>query len=764
MNHKEELFLIEKEHLSYAGVKKDNKGKKFVPGYHKELDCVIISKDGTLGEIYEIQGLRIGIPATPKEVNGSEMNKKDQVFRYTAKPDSLKKIKTVVDFNKQSDAVKNKYYPYIDKEFNRRDNGHWFMCNGEATYITGSHYFYLNWAKIDVGQPAFRQANRLFFYFWEACKIDHRTFGMCYLKNRRSGFSFMAASETMNLATRSKNSRFGILSKSGGDAKKLFTDKVVPMSKHLPFFFKPIQAGSDNPKTELAYQVPSTQITKKSWKEGTDEDTLGVEGLDTTIDYKSTEDNSYDGEKLKLLVHDESGKWDKGKSIQRNWRVTQTCLRLGSNVVGKCIMGSTSNKLDSGGQEFKDIYYSGDLRKVKRSALGRTPSGLYSFFINAYWNYEGTFDKYGWPVFETPENPVMGIDGNLIYMGSIESVRSEADNLRETEGKEKAYEFTRQFPATEKEAFRDEITASLFNLEKIYQQIDWNEENGGHRVVQGSFQWENGIKDSQVIWTPNPNGRFRATWLPPKEMRNIVVEEAGIKYPGNKDLLCGGVDSYDISGTVDGSGSNGALHILSGFSMVSQIPNNQFVLEYISRPQTAEVFFEDILMALVYYGAPALIENNKPRLLYHLKRRGYRGYALNRPDKSAKDLSVTEIELGGIPNTSEDIKQAHAAAIESYIDKYVGVVDHKTGGYGNMYLSRTLEDWSRFDINNRTTHDASISSGLAAMGINRLLYRPHGERGVAKISLNIPKYNNDGLHGTPVQRSNPGDYENYYKV
>ena len=28
-----------------------------------------------------------------------------------------------------------------------------------------------------------------------------------------------------------------------------------------------------------------------------------------------------------------------------------------------------------------------------------------------------------------------------------------------------------------------------------------------------------------------------------------------------------------------------------------------------------------------------LAENNKPRLLYHFKRRGYRGFAMNRPDK-----------------------------------------------------------------------------------------------------------------------------------
>ena len=84
-------------------------------------------------------------------------------------------------------------------------------------------------------------------------------------------------------------------------------------------------------------------------------------------------------------------------------------------------------------------------------------------------------------------------------------------------------------------------------------------------------------------------------------------------------------------------------------------PANSFFLEYLSRPPTAEIFFEDVLMALVFYGMPILAENNKPRLLYYLRRRGYRGFSMNRPDKVWNKLSVAEKEVGGIPNSSEDI-------------------------------------------------------------------------------------------------------------
>jgi hypothetical protein len=161
------------------------------------------------------------------------------------------------------------------------------------------------------------------------------------------------------------------------------------------------------------------------------------------------------------------------------------------------------------------------------------------------------------------------------------------------------------------------------------------------------------------------------------------------------------------------------------------------------------MFFEDVLMALVFYGMPLLAENNKPRLLYYLKRRGYRGYSMNRPDKIWNKLSTAEKEIGGIPNSSEDIKQAHAAAIESYIEKHVGLKDDNT--YGGMYFNQTLNDWARFDINNRTKFDAAISSGLAIMACNRHLYRPVGERQTQTLNINLGRYNNKGTRSQIIE-------------
>ena len=709
-----------------------NKKRNWDYGYNKENDIVIISKTGRIGEILEIQGLRIALPAVP-----GKLHDKIDKWQRLEYPKELGKLKNIFDWRGYPEEAKEQWYDYIDEEFKRRDEGFWFMNNSKPTYITGSHYMYLQWSKIDVGAPDFREANRLFYIFWEACKADKRCYGMCYLKNRRSGFSFMSSAETVNQATISSDARYGILSKSGADAKKMFTDKVVPISINYPFFFKPIQDGMDRPKSELAYRVPASKFTRR--KITANEKQEELVGLDTTIDWKNTGDNSYDGEKLSLLVHDESGKWERPDNILNNWRVTKTCLRLGARIVGKCMMGSTSNALDKGGDNFKKLYNDSDV--TSRNRNGQTKSGLYSLFIPMEWNFEGFIDRYGQPVFNSPSDDVFGPDGELIEVGVIDHWENEAQGLKEDQ--DALNEFYRQFPRTEEHAFRDETKNSLFNLVKIYEQIDYNEGNRNSSVVtQGAFQWANGVKDTQVVFHPDPNGRFKVSWIPDRNLQNRVILKNGIKYPGNEHMGAFGCDSYDISGTVDGRGSNGSLHGLTKFSM-DNAPINQLFLEYIARPQTAEIFFEDVLMACVFYGMPLLAENNKPRLLYYFKRRGYRGFSMNRPDKVWGKLSTAEKEIGGIPNSSEDIKQAHAAAIEMYINDHVGHLQN--GNYGSVYFNETLNDWAKFDINKRTKHDASISSGLAIMACNRHLYRPTANRTKQKINLGIARYKNDGF-------------------
>ena len=150
-------------------------------------------------------------------------------------------------------------------------------------------------------------------------------------------------------------------------------------------------------------------------------------------------------------------------------------------------------------------------------------------------------------------------------------------------------------------------------------------------------------------------------------------------------------------------------------------------------------------MALHFYGMPILVENNKPRLLYYLKERGYRKFSLNRPDKHRNNLSKSEKELGGIPS-SQAVISVHAEAIEGYIENHVGVINDISnldyGSCGNMYFNRTLLDWANYDINNRTRFDATVSSGFAIMA-NQSKQRTNIQKH-NQINVNFAKYSNKG--------------------
>ena len=214
------LYTELKGIIPKAVLSNKNRAKSWLYGYNEKYDIVIISKTGEIENVIDINGLKIALPKPPKNIYTRSKEKKEQYWEPSLLPKELSKIKSIFQWHETPNNFKSQWVDYIEKEFDYREQGFWFMNNGKPTYITGTHYMYLQWTKIDVGHPDFREANRIFYIFWEACKADKRSFGMCYLKIRRSGFSFMSSCEGVNQATITKDARIGILSKTGSDAKK----------------------------------------------------------------------------------------------------------------------------------------------------------------------------------------------------------------------------------------------------------------------------------------------------------------------------------------------------------------------------------------------------------------------------------------------------------------------------------------------------------------------------------------------------------------
>jgi len=677
---------------------------------YSDEDPIRICPKGTEGESIEIGGLVILLPATPpkEEIAGYGRPASMQLWERIPMPEELSRIKSMDEWGEMPREFRQKFSPYIEEEFRRRREGFWFYNNGVPTYITGRHYMMLQWTRMDIGYPSFLNFQREIFLHLAACEADPRCIGQLYTKCRRSGYTNICSAVLLDEATQVKDKLLGIQSKTGKDAQEnIFMKKVVYMFRHYPFFFKPIQDGTTNPRMELAFREPSKRITKKN------KTAQKGEALNTVINWKNTTNNAYDGEKLHILYLDEAGKWEKPTDIRDAWRIQRTCLIVGRKIVGKAMVGSTVNPMDKGGKEYKDLWKDSD--PTERNANGRTRSGLYRLFIPAYESLEGFFDKYGNPVVKNPPEPVQGIDGEDVVIGARTYLKNEREALKHDASE--LNEVTRQFPFTTDEAFRDSIDGSLFNIGKIYEQIQYNEELYPNPVVIGNFQWKGGEKDTEVVFSPDVNGRFRIAWMPPKEIRNLRKYDRNKKIAPNAELGVGGVDSYDLDATVDGRGSKGALHLYNKFHM--EYPSNMFVLEYASRPPLAKIFYEDVLMAAVFYGYPILIENNKYGIARYFESRGYDGYLMERPKHLLAANAGIKTKTKGIPSNSQDVIQAHAHAIEAYIHDHVGI-NYDTGEMGRMYFDRTLEDWIGFKIDNRTKFDLSISSGLCLLAAQKV--------------------------------------------
>ena len=710
--------------------------------YDKENDAVILDPKGSKGELIKVGDLNVFLPVVPakKEILFSNLKKEDQYWRRIDEPSGL------------SQDTAEAYTEYIIEEFRRRREGIWFMNNGKPEYLTGTHYFALQWIKMEDsgGYMDFRYAQRDMFYFTQACIVDNRCLGQLFVKSRRTGYTYQIICQLLNDATSVANARLGITSKSNDDAEKAFS-KLSYGFLNLPFFFKPIVKGVEDSKKFLEFAKPSDRTKTGKKKKDTNTDDY----LNTLTDFLPTKNDSYDGQKMFRYLADEASKWTKPANFEKHWGQVSPTFDTGGRIVGKAFVGSTVAAMKDGGEEYFKLYKSSLISK-RNKITSRTPSGLYTYFLPAHKNMEEYTDKYG-ICHELVEkgSGFENAQGIWITIGSIQFL--EAKRSSKKKESDIAYnEELRAFPMTIDEAFRDEMLQSTFNVEKILSQIKINEEHEIDRsLVRGNFQWKDGIQDTIVEWYPNEKGRFLVSWIPKENMRNKfewkTINGDSSRSPLNGDIGAFGCDPYDISTTVDGvkkdgsyseessRGSKGALHGLTGLSF-SDAPNNTFFLEYVSRPRTAEMFFEDVLMACVFYGMPILVENNKQRLLYHFKNRGYRGFSITRPDKAENRLSPTEKELGGIPNSSEDVKQMHAAAIESYIEKYVGE-DEEGNVSSNMPFNFTLDDWRKFDINNRTKYDASISSGLAIIAVNRKMYQPR-QKEVKDITINLRLYNN----------------------
>lgn len=596
---------------------------------------------------------------------------------------------------------------YLEEEIERLYIGCWVIINKEPTYINNYFYFFLQWMYLENEYyPDYRDTGLLYYRFVEICEKAKLCLGHVLIKGRRAGVSSMEASIELLNGLIYRNSRQGIISKTGDDARDIF-EFIVIAFQALPPFLKPSIEGTDAPKKILSLKKQAGRITKDKAQAS------NREGLNNTISWKATALNSYDSGKLLRILVDESAKWSE-VDISTYLKIVGKCLTRGAKVVGKMAVVSTVNKGDKGGDRFKVVWDDSDQSKANR--LGQTASKLFRMFIPGFMGYDGYIGRWGESIIEnpTPEqiewlktveecpDPTIGAKQYLEMQRAL--LANDPEGLMEE---------IRQAPFTWQEVFKSNNNFCHFNVAELNDQIDElsiemasqglnpNKDENGRR---GFFvKMDNG----RVRFIDDPNGIWYVIKLLKEEEANKFEIKNGIQYPTNTAFGGAGLDPYAHSDKTVDKGSDGCVIIRERYSSLNPDDTGMPIAMLLGKMKTKKEFHTQVFNGLQYYGVRILgerapsdwiefaIENKLASPTDHKKKIGY--LVITR--------RANDSEIYGIAPQDKEAREEHLTLMKesSYSDTK------------KIRFMRLLKDRLGFDQDDRTDYDTCIADGYSLM-------------------------------------------------
>ena len=644
------------------------------------------------GTIIDIQGLKCNLPPDGyvyniitkqlefRGVYERDKNIGDQYWKRIPMPswymDTMKKWDEF-DKKKKDDELEfydEKLEEFKRQEWDRRLNGFWYMNNGKPTYLTGLHYLYLQWWSIDIGYPKFRIPDLEKFYFMEYCIQDPLCMGMLEVTKRRFGKSFVAGLFVTEYTTRTKMTNGGIQSKTGSDAKKFFAKTVVNPFRRLPKFFRPEYDMSlgVNPKSEMRFQ--KTNVRGKKAEENVDKDELG-----SVIDHQSADTVAYDGQKLHRYVADECGKTTEVNVYDRHEVVRYCLLDDEGQIIGKALYTTTVEKLttekDGVQDAFKLLWE--ESNQEKRQENGTTSSGLYRFFMSA--KRTRNFDDFGHPDEEK----------------TLAQILADRDTVKNNQRALSAR--IRKEPLTIDEAFSTDSDKCIFNVMNIGAREAYLKE---HPVLKRHIIFYRDI-DQVVRWRAINDKEEDFHWVitqfPPIGEENKFTTDLKLKKPARSHDGAIAIDGY--SNSQGGKyGSKASAWIGRRYDLLNPEHTGKPIGHLYGRPQIKETLHEQVLLAAEFYGYQAWYEHNSDDYLSYFRERGrvlYLGsYPLSAMDPTKRDADRHK----GFPTTPFSLTKQTDVGI-MYFESHIDSID----------FENLLEDAKKFDPNNRTEFDITVS-------------------------------------------------------
>ena len=645
------------------------------------------------GSVVNIQGLLCNLPPEgyvfniiTKQVEFRGVYKRseiesEQYWKRILLPDWYQDtMKKWDEFDKKKKDDEVEFYDerleeYKKQEWDRRLNGFWYMNNGIPTYLTGLHYLYLQWWPIDIGYPKFRMPDLEKFYFMDYCIQDPLCMGMLEVTKRRFGKSFVAGLFVSEYITRTKMTNGGIQSKTGSDAKKFFAKTVVNPFRRLPKFFRPEYDMSlgVNPKTEMRFQ--KTNVRGKKAEDSVDKDELG-----SIIDHQSADTVAYDGQKLHRYVADECGKTTEVNVYDRHEVVRYCLLDDEGKIIGKALYTTTVEKLttekDGVQDAFKLLWE--ESNQDKRQENGTTSSGLYRFFMSA--KRTRNFDDFGFP----DENKTLDQ-----ILADRETVKNNQRALSARIRKE---------PLTIDEAFSTDSDKCIFNVMNIGAREQYLKENPVlkrhvifYRDIDQTVRWRNITdKEEDFHWV--------ITQFPKPGEENKHTFDVKTRKPGRVSDGAIAIDGY--SNSQGGKyGSKASAWIGRRYDLLNPEHTGKAIGHLYGRPQIKETLHEQVLLAAEFYGYQAWYEHNSDDYLSYFRDRGRVGYLGSYPMSTIDPAKrETADRHKGFPTTPFSLTKQTDVGI-MYFESHIDSID----------FENLLEDAKKFDPNNRTDYDITVS-------------------------------------------------------
>lgn len=529
------------------------------------------------------------------------------------------------------------YVQYWERETDRCLNGY---TSPDGQYITGYHYFYLNYSPImKIVQTKYTDKDgnvrtkrerildfpRFWDYDWyyfnaiEQAEIEGKH--MAVLKSRQRGYSFKGASmlvRNYELIKGSKN--FAVAS----EQKFLIGDGLLTKAWEIMDF---IDANTEWAKQRLT----STRMERVSGYKITDE-----YGKQTEQGYKSSicgitlknDPERIRGTRGKLVLWEEGGKFP---SLLDAWRIEQPSVENDDGVAfGTMIAFGTGGTEGASFDGLKELFYKPQaynvlsFQNIWDEGRENTECG---FFVPSWSNLE-SFDDNGDYVY-------MDKDGNSLKEKAICNLIQQRNKIKDGGASQQSIDrFISERPIRPAEAVL-ELGKNIFPRKLLMDQLTRIRTNKKLQSMKHivDLEWDG---NGQVKATEKPNGDITNYPLKKgdKPHGSVVIWEYPVKDPP-LGLYIGGCDPYDHDDSF--TNSLGSTFIFKRVR-AGEAWTDVIVAEYSGRPDTAEEYYENVRKLLTFYNARLLFENERKGIYPYFTNKHCDYLLADQPDKIISEV------------------------------------------------------------------------------------------------------------------------------